>query len=180
MLFRSIDFMNNKQGKFGGTDRTHPTVGTLQELVIAALTCPGFSEGHKAAIVMQISYSNYRNVMDFRSMNFRVGGIDNYSKDWPFHALVKKPGVDDRFIKYIAGLFRNATLSTSQLSVDELKNLRSSNAQPPMFGKVKVDHKDVKTLGDLGRVELKAVEDTLARVLARDRSRSSHPGSQKS
>ena len=114
-----------------GVDRTQPTIATLQELVVAALMCPGFSESKKATIVLTIAQTNFRNILNTRGVNYRFGGTDSYSTEWPFQALVKKPGVDDRLIHYIARLIRDATLPMQNLSLADMQSI-------PMFGDIYV------------------------------------------
>lgn len=83
----------------GPTDRNMPTGATLQELTVAALTCPGFSESQKAAIKINLIEGGFKGYISSRGMNFRFGGVDSYSTKWPFHALVKQPGVDDKVVE---------------------------------------------------------------------------------
>lgn len=75
-----------------------PTELTLEELVVAALTCPGFSEGQKATIALCVKQAGYARMTTARGVNFRFGGVDRFAAEWPFHALVKQPGAADDMI----------------------------------------------------------------------------------
>ena len=90
--------------KTPGYERNLPTNSTLHELVVAALTCPGFSEGQKAAIAHQVDLGGFPQFLSSRGFNFHLGATDKlgktdkYSLDWPFRGLIRKPGVDDKMI----------------------------------------------------------------------------------
>lgn len=80
-------------------DRTLPTAATLQEIAVAALTCPGFSEGHKGTIVLNLGEAGFQHMTTARGMNFRFGGNHKFATEWPFHALIKQPGVHEWMVE---------------------------------------------------------------------------------
>lgn len=108
-----------------------PTEGTLHELVVAALTCPGFSEGQKATIVRCVKQAGYGDLTTGRGMNLRFGGMDRFAAEWPFHALVKQPGVKDDMImvrfsrKYILATRTNIVCSIWHTSSAKLRRMTS-------------------------------------------------------
>ena len=80
-------------------DPTKPTNVNLQELVVAALTCPGFSEGMKTSIVFALSDGGYGQLSTARGLNLRFGGNHKYAAGWPFHVLVMKPGASNEIVE---------------------------------------------------------------------------------
>lgn len=80
-------------------DSTKPTPSVLQELAVAALLCPGFSEGQKAVIVLNMNQIGYGGMVNGRGMNFHFGGNHRFSTSWPFHVLVKQPGVSNDLVE---------------------------------------------------------------------------------
>ena len=80
-------------------DATQPTTQLLQEVVVAGLTCPGFSESMKHAIILNLNEGGYGDVVKVRGWNFRIGGVHKTAATWPFHALVKQPGAGDAIIE---------------------------------------------------------------------------------
>ena len=75
-----------------------PTDMTLHELVVTALTCPGFSEQQKFAIADFCAKNGHEDKLDTHGMNLVFGGTERFAPGWPFVALVKKPGVNPEFL----------------------------------------------------------------------------------
>jgi hypothetical protein len=80
-------------------DPTKPTVSTLKELVVAILTCPGFSEKEKAQVVADLRGSGYHQLTHPHGMNLRFGGRHAFAEDWPFKVAAKHPGVSDQVME---------------------------------------------------------------------------------
>lgn len=92
-----------------------PTTATLKELAVAALTCPGFSEAQKAAIVLQLSDGNFKYLIEGRGFNLRFGGDNRFATEWPFHALVMQPGVGNDVVE-VSVHFDNTNPSSPSLT----------------------------------------------------------------
>ena len=75
------------------------TPGLLQELTVAALTCVGFSERQKAAIVNVLVQGNFENMADGKSVSIPLGGKHELGPVWPFQVLSKTPNADMRLVK---------------------------------------------------------------------------------
>lgn len=150
-------------------NRMMPTSATLHELTVAVLTCPGFSENQKAAVINNLVQGGFAQFTVARGMNFTLGGTGKFASDWPFHALVKQPGAPDELVEYIAGLLREATTGSENLTLAQLHSMRTAGTSTPKFGQLSVEYAGVKTLGQLGAAELRTIEMTLGRVLPRAR-----------
>jgi len=79
-------------------NRMMPTSATLHELAVAVLTCPGFSENQKAAVINNLIQGGHAQFTVARGMIFTLGGTGRFASDWPFHALVKQPGAPDELV----------------------------------------------------------------------------------
>lgn len=81
-------------------DREHPelTITLLQEYVVAALTCRGFSERQKASLVDILADTGYDYLTTDPGRNIALGGIGPLSTNWPFLALNPKTSVDDELL----------------------------------------------------------------------------------
>lgn len=158
-------------------DNALPTTNTLQELVIAILSCPGFSESQKFIIMQNLNQGGFSAMAHPRGMNLRLGGTSKYAREWPFVALVKQPGAPDVMVDYMASLIRQATDNSSTLTLADLHSLRSANAQPSFFGRLRMDYRGTKSLADVAIAELRALEETLGRMLPRAQGSASAPGS---
>ena len=126
---RSLMELLRQNMRPGPTDRTMPTGTTLHELTVAALTCPGFSEGQKAAIRINVIDGGLKELVSSRGMNFRFGGVDSFSTKWPFQALVKKPGVDDNLVKVSDTLDFGSSLLLANTVVVRCQPLPRSHQQ---------------------------------------------------
>ncbi|KAF2479643.1 hypothetical protein BDY17DRAFT_42617 [Neohortaea acidophila] len=148
-------------------DNTRPTMSTLQELVVAALTCPGFSEAQKYIVVANLHQSGNGSVANSRGMNFRFGGTHKFASDWPFEGLAMQPGVDETVVEYIAALIHAATVHAPAPTLAELHAYRAAAMQQSLFGMLDIDYTGAKTMADVGRIELRTIKSLLSRVLPR-------------
>ena len=81
-------------------------------------------------------------------------------------------------LQYVAELLKDATVDVNKLSLADLHSMRASGTALYPFGDIKVDRTNVTTLAELGSAELRALEETLGRVLQRARgSLGSHSSS---
>lgn len=74
------------------------TEALLQELAVAALGCPGFSEQQKANVVSVMQQQNYGWIADNAGMSVSTGGTARTASYWPFLVLIKRPGVEERLL----------------------------------------------------------------------------------
>jgi hypothetical protein len=74
-------------------------VALFQELVIAALGCPGFSEQQKAALASNLTELGYSGLITGHRMNVALGGLATYSANWPFLTLCPKALADPELVK---------------------------------------------------------------------------------
>jgi len=79
-------------------DISKPTPVTLQELTVAMLTCPGFSEMQKAAYIQQLTNGGYGQLADSRGMNLKFGGVGLLAPHWPFMAVVRDPAAQEDLV----------------------------------------------------------------------------------
>jgi len=79
-------------------DISKPTPATLQELTVAMLTCPGFSEMQKAAYIQQLTNGGYGQLADSRGMNLKFGGVGLLAPHWPFMAVVRDPAAQEDLV----------------------------------------------------------------------------------
>lgn len=63
------------------------SVALLQELIVAVLSCVGFSEQQKEAVVDSLRGTRHSDLITGYGMNVRLGGRDDFSADWPFLVL---------------------------------------------------------------------------------------------
>ncbi|KAK3709404.1 hypothetical protein LTR37_010965 [Vermiconidia calcicola] len=157
-----------RTGGHGGHDATKPTNNTLQEYVVAVVTCPGFSEAQKAYVLMFVKESGYGQYTLEKGMNLRFGGTDTYADKWPFRVLAKKPSVSDELVEasFFSGLMRDAT-SAAQTSIADVVANRSERASIPHFGRLTIDYSEGTTMADYGRIELNYLESMLSMILPR-------------
>lgn len=80
------------------SDNTKPTTSTLQELAIAALTCPGFSELQKASIVTCMTEAGFEGMTTGKAMNLKLGGNTALAKAWPFQVLARAPSASNEIM----------------------------------------------------------------------------------
>ncbi|KAK0257788.1 hypothetical protein LTS09_007402 [Friedmanniomyces endolithicus] len=151
-------------------DIAKPTPVTLQELTVATLTCPGFSEMQKAAYIQQLTNGGYGQLADSRGMNLKFGGVGLLAPYWPFMAVVRDPAAHEDLVFYFARLMREATTASKPLSLVDRYRLRASggNALGP-FGSIRCEYGNAKTLVEVAGVELRMIEELLNRVLPRSR-----------
>lgn len=79
-------------------DTTKPTAATLQELAVAALTCPGFSEEQKASMVACMQQGGFHDLTTSRGMNVTFGGNTAIAAKWPFKVLARDPKASDQMV----------------------------------------------------------------------------------
>ncbi|KAK5133144.1 hypothetical protein LTR08_008168 [Meristemomyces frigidus] len=149
-------------------DISKPTGATLQELAVAALTCPGFSESQKATLVWTMQQGGFAGMTSPRGMNISFGGNSKMSSAWPFKVLARAPTATDTIVKYFAKLMSEATTPTEEASLADRHAMRASGAkaQGP-FGKIEFDYGNATTLAEVGKIELRTIETLLARILPR-------------
>ena len=75
----------------GKQEISKPTGATLQELAVAALTCPGFSETQKAEIAWALQQNGFAAMTSPRGMNIAFGGVARIAMAWPFKVLACAP-----------------------------------------------------------------------------------------
>ncbi|KAK1825158.1 hypothetical protein LTR12_000447 [Friedmanniomyces endolithicus] len=152
-------------------DISKPTPVTLQELTVAMLTCPGFSEMQKAAYIQQLTNGGYGQLADSRGMNLKFGGVGLLAPHWPFMAVVRNPAAQEDLVLYFARLMREATTGSKPLSLVDRHRLRASggSALGP-FGSIRCEYGNAKTLVEVAGVELRTIEELLNRVLPRSRA----------
>ncbi|KXT03832.1 hypothetical protein AC578_8926 [Pseudocercospora eumusae] len=144
-----------------------PTSALLQELAVAMLSCPGFTEKQKAAIVSQLYQGNYQSMADGRGVNVQLGGRHEFSFVWPFSALSMLPDADPRLMRYYAGLFRQAT---SKPTLAERQAAKAAGYEEKPMGNIKVNYGDNAkdlSLAEVAKMEYDEIETMLGRVLAR-------------
>jgi hypothetical protein len=74
-------------------------VALFQELVVAALGCPGFSEQQKAVLASNLTELGYSGLITGHGMNVTLGGLKPYSANWPFLTLCPKTLADPELVK---------------------------------------------------------------------------------
>jgi len=79
-------------------EQSKPTNGTLQELAVAVLTCPGFSEQQKATIVTCMQQGGFGRYASARGMNLKFGGNSPIAGHWPFKVLARDPKATDEMV----------------------------------------------------------------------------------
>jgi hypothetical protein len=86
--------LNEREAKGPGM-----TVALFQELVIAALGCPGFSEQQKAALASNLTELGCSGLITGHGMNVALGGLALYSANWPFLTLCPKTLANPQLVK---------------------------------------------------------------------------------
>ena len=71
----------------------------LQELAVAALTCPGFSEQQKSTIVSTMQQGGFGGMAAGSGIGVRFGGNSRLSSVLPFQVLAFKAGVSEEVIE---------------------------------------------------------------------------------
>jgi hypothetical protein len=140
-LQNSAQHSNKTGGKFQALGPP-PTMALLEELIVALLSCPGFSEKQKATIANQlylrISATDYDR-MTRSKPGLQLGGTNPLSSSWPFLVIAPAPEVDYNFIRYYASLLRDATLT--QEDVLYMQHLPPQHAQQyKPFGNFRIDY----------------------------------------
>jgi hypothetical protein len=92
--YNSKDNLDHKKGL--------PTISTLQEFVIAVLTCPGFAEGQKAFYINFVNQGGFGHMCNDRAVSVKFGGTSHVSSLWPFLVLVRDPKTDDQMVNVSA------------------------------------------------------------------------------
>lgn len=93
-----ISFLRRTDRQAAQMDNTKPTANTLQELTVAALTCPGFSEQQKSTVVNTLGNMGYGHMASGRGMAVKFGGNAPVSNMWPFAVLSRDPRAADEMI----------------------------------------------------------------------------------
>ncbi|KAH9819760.1 Actin-related protein 2/3 complex subunit 4, partial [Teratosphaeria destructans] len=150
----------------GSYDVNKVTIGTLRELTVTVLTCPGFSEVQKAAYVRFMFENELAGVCDPKGTNLAFGGVRAISACWPFKVLAIDPAAPKEMVEYFMYLIREALQAQEkQLSLAERHRRRMSGSVSGPFGNLAIDYKDAQTIGEVGELELDFVEELLHRVL---------------
>jgi hypothetical protein len=143
-----------------------PTEGLLEELIVAVLSCPGFSEKQKAAVAQQTSAAGYER-MTKGGPGFHLGGTHSLSSSWPFLALALAPEVNYNLIRYYASLLRDATFTSEDIAyVQRLPPVLAFRYKP--FGNFRVDYgprAESMSLAEAGYQELTQVQHVLQTIL---------------
>lgn len=72
----------------------------LQELVIATLSFPLFTDAQKSLIVSEIRRNGQEyQLIRTHGLPVAFGGIHDLASRWPFLALVRQPGVNENVVK---------------------------------------------------------------------------------
>lgn len=157
-----------------------PTPALLQELSVAALSCPGFTEKQKASIVHLLVSGGYKAMADGRSSGVKLGGNEDYSATWPFSALNIVPNADPDVVQYFAKVFRNAKAANNgKMSLASRKANEMSGQQQGMMGDWKIDYgNDASNLSleAIGKKEFDAIEEVLVVACSQSPERSHHNG----
>jgi hypothetical protein len=147
-----------------------PTMALLEELIIAVLSCPGFSERQKATVANRlyhkISATDY-NRMTKSKPGLQIGGTHALSSSWPFLALAPAPEVEYNLIRYYASLLRDATLTREDLVY--MQHLLPQHArQYKPFGNFRVEYgprAECMSLAEVEARELAQVQHVLRTIL---------------
>ncbi|KAK5114694.1 hypothetical protein LTR62_002267 [Meristemomyces frigidus] len=173
VLVHSLSHGNQNQ-----IENTKPTTATLQELTVAVLTCPGFSENMKYNYIEQLRTGGWEGMANGRGMNLKFGGVTPLAGVWPFLILARDPGVQEPLVKYFAELLRDANgMGGRVLSLAEQHSMRTSGSDTPHdsataqgpFGRMKFDYGNAKTIHDVAQTELNTIETLLRKVLPSSR-----------
>jgi hypothetical protein len=137
----STQHASKNAGKFQ-VSAPPPTVALLEELIVAVLSCPGFSERQKATIAHRLGQSVSATDYDRMTKNrpgLQLGGTHALSSSWPFLVIAPAPEVDYDFIRYYASLLRDGTMT--QEDVMYMQHLLPQHAhQYKPFGNLRVDY----------------------------------------
>ncbi|EMC94317.1 hypothetical protein BAUCODRAFT_25533 [Baudoinia panamericana UAMH 10762] len=158
-----LEELNRSRGKI---DPSKPTPVTLQELTVAVLTCPGFSEQQKSKFVQKMGQTSFNGFTNSRGMNIVFGGVAQLARSWPFKVLAITPGVKQDMVTYFANLLRDATTRGQTLSRTDRFTMRMIGADDAgPFGAITFEYGNAKTLADVAKVELGVIDTLLSRVL---------------
>jgi hypothetical protein len=145
-----------------------PSTALLQELTVAALVCPGFSEKQKYTIVARLYQGGHQQLTEGQNMNLQLGGNHEFSTSWPFLALSLIPGVDMRLLRYFVALFREATARTGSMSLAEFRAQRSVGSGMKPMGDFTIDYGDDPlslSMAEVAKKEYDMIEQLLSKVL---------------
>jgi len=156
----------------------------LQELVTAALSCPGFSEQQKASLVEELAAHGHFKFGIGRGMNVHVGSSGAFSASWPFLALTPKAFVNSELLKVcqLRPVFVSVLLTSLQYYIsliskasEVVKNTSLYDMavhlelDPKPFGRFAIDYKSDDminlSLDDIVKAELDAIVHVMATVL---------------
>lgn len=91
-----IEDIKKSNGNFGpGT--LSPAL--LQEMTIAVLVCPGFTEVQKARVIANLTEDKYDYMVQNVPNNMGLGGNHALAPFWPFVALSVTPGADNALVQ---------------------------------------------------------------------------------
>ncbi|KAK4508419.1 hypothetical protein PRZ48_002157 [Zasmidium cellare] len=150
-----------------------PNKALLQELVAAALFCPGFSDKQKAYLYGEVKNKGFSSIANCKAINIAVGGMHPLAIYWPFSALSVYPGVNYKLVEYYARLFREATAagqSGSAVSLAARQMAKSTGYDTQPMGDLSFaygDQPDTMTLAEIAQVEYQTIEQLL-KVICHD------------
>ncbi|KAK6428954.1 hypothetical protein LTR95_014898 [Oleoguttula sp. CCFEE 5521] len=149
----------------------HPNLhpGLLQELTVAALTCIGFSEQQKNAVIVVLNKGDYGALAAGHGMSVRMGGDHRLSANWPFLALTFKVEVNADVLDFYIRVLTGTTHSPNhyQLASHATPFAPATPANP--FASFTVNYGTTNmaslTLNDVARREFDTVMAALHREL---------------
>lgn len=169
-LIRTLcEHLRRSDGKFKPLD---PTPALLQELISAALYCPGFSEKQKAHLSGIAKNNGFASMADGRSVNIAPGGNHPLAPHWPFSALSFLPGTDYKLVQYYASLFREASSAIAPPgygsgSLAARQMAKSTGYDMPPMGRFSINYgADIEklTMAEVAKIEYNKIEQLLSIV----------------
>lgn len=173
-LVKALRRANNKY------EALAPSPALLQELSVAILGCPGFSEKQKSIIYAHLVSGGYKGLAEGHGINVTLGGNNEFSSFWPFSALSITPGAHMELVRYYASLFRQATVNVEPLSLAARQATQASGQSNNPMGDFKIKYgqnASQLSLADLAKKEWDKIEELLSMVCGRDPVSVSAPAS---
>lgn len=137
----------------------------LQELVIAALSTPGFNHLQRVSICENVQYFGFADTLQA----VPTAHLGVLGSCWAFEVLGKKSEVHMEVVGYYVSLLREATTAPRGFSLAQKSTLGSGfNAPTSPFGNLYVNYGNDKgklSLAEAAILEWNTVEELLCRVL---------------
>ncbi|QIW94550.1 hypothetical protein AMS68_000068 [Peltaster fructicola] len=151
----------------------------LQELVIASLTFPLFTDAQKAEMVRELRIDGRFDGLVFNhGMQVALGGTHEHASRMPFCVLVRQPGIPDNFFKYYCNLIREQSNKTlAGLTYGEVQALvaarQNEHADEPFLAfridyGVSAEELGYMTLSDCAIMEFDALAKMLCAAISQD------------